>query len=92
MNSILTEEKQEKKDTGKKTDIIVCGDGEKQRDGIKEELAIPQQRDRTERDQRKQRKGVEPHNVPLVSQCPGAQSVETAKKRDRQIILTECFL
>ena len=43
-------------------------------------------RNRSQHHQRQQRKGIQPHNVPLEAQRPGAQTVKAAKDGNRQVV------
>ena len=86
----LVDEKQEKyEDAGKKANIIVGKNGEKQADGVKHRLFLLQKAHRAQGNQRKQGEGIQPHHVPLIAQCPGAQAIERAEYGDRKVVPVE---
>ena len=52
----------------------------KQRNRVKDKFPVPQQLHRTQRHQRQQRKGIQPHNIPLEAQRPGTHAVKAAEQ------------
>ena len=85
----ITEEQQEYKNTGKKPDIVVGKNGLEQRQGVEQEFSVPQKRHGAQGHQREQCEGIQPHDVPLKAQGPGAQAVEPAEDGNGQIVLSK---
>ena len=86
---LIHKEQQKNKDAGKQTNIIVGKDGEKQGNRIQDKLLFLQQLYRSQSHQRQQGKGIQPHHIPLESQCPGAQAVKPTEHRDGKVISSE---
>ena len=89
---MVDKEQQENENTGKETYIIVGIHRQKERYGIQDEFFIPNQTDRSQRNQRQQRKAVQPHDIPLIAQRPCAHGIESAEEDNGQIILLKGML
>ena len=89
---LVADKQQQHKDAGKEADIVVCVDGKKQGQGVKDEFLLPQQCYGAQGHKGQQRKGIQPHEIPLKAQGPGAHAVESAEQGDGNIIFTEGFL
>ena len=84
--NLIAEEQQKDENANKETNIVVGIDGKEERDGIQEELLVPQQPNGSQSNQGQQGKGIQPHYIPLITQCPGTQSIEAAKEGNGQIV------
>ena len=80
---------QQNKDAGEQSDVVVREHGQCQRDDIESELSFPQQRKGAGNDQRQQRDGVQPDDVPVVAHDKGAQSVHDTERGDGNITALE---
>ena len=83
---LIGKKQQEHKDAHKKANIIVGKHRQKQGQGVQHTLLIPQQLHRPQHHQRQQCEGIQPHNVPLEAQRPGAQTVKPAEDRNGQVV------
>ena len=85
----IADKQQQYENTGEKTNIVIGKDREKQAYGVQNKSLIPQQINRSQRHQGQQRKGIQPHNVPLIAQCPGAKAVKRAEDADGNILFSK---
>lgn len=84
--NFVDEEAQQHENAGEKADVIVGENGEEQGQGVQGEAVLLQQLHHAQHHQRQQGKGVQPHDVPLIPQRPGAKAVEAAEKNERSVI------
>ena len=83
----LIDEKQQKyKDAGKQSDIVIGINGLEQGQGIQQEFLIPQKANHSQHHQRQKGEGIQPHNVPLKAQSPGAQAIKGTEHGNGQVI------
>ena len=73
---LIAEKDQGHKDAHKKAHIIVGIHPKEQGDGVQEEPLLLEQPDLPQDHQGQQGKGIQPHDVPLEAQGPGAQGVK----------------
>ena len=83
---LIAEEAQQHKNAGEQANVIIGQDRQKQAEGVQQEFALGQKAHHTQHDERQQGKGIQPHDVPQVSQRPGAQAVKTAEQAQPQIL------
>ena len=83
---LIAEKHQRHKNTGEQANIVVGENGQEQRQGIQNEFPFPQKGNFPQNHQRQQGKGVQPHNIPLVAQGPGAQGVKASEESNGKII------
>ena len=89
---LIDKKQQKNKDAGEESDIVVGKHREEQRHSIQNKVLIPQQCNSAQCHQRQERKGIQPHNIPLVTQRPRAQTVKRAEHRNGKILFIEHFL
>ena len=82
-------EQEEGKDTYKQADIVVGCNGKEEGNGVKDELAVLDQRYRAQCHQGQQSERIQPHDIPVVAQRPGTQTVEGTEHHDRRIVFLE---
>ena len=92
MGNLIAEKQQQHKNAGKETDIIVGQDGKAEGHGIQTHFPFLQQCQGTEGNQGQQGEGIQPHDIPLITQRPGAQGVKAAEHGNRQIAPAEAAL
>lgn len=78
--NLIDKKAQGHEDAGKKANVIIAGYGEKQGDCIEKKAPLAQEADHAQDDQREQGEGIQPHNVPLIPQSPGAQRIGAGKE------------
>jgi len=90
--NFIQEEQQKDKNANKEAYIVVGENRKEQANRIDAELFIPQQIHSSQDHHRQQRKGIQPHNIPEVSERPGAKRIKGAENSNRQIIPIKEFL
>ena len=89
MADLIANKYQQGKDAGEETDIIVGIDGQEEGHGVQDKFPFLQKGQGSGYYQGQQRKGIQPHDIPLVAQRPGTHTVEPAKEDNGQIFLTK---
>ena len=74
------------------SNIIIGENGKCQSQRVEDKFLVPQEINCSQRDQRQQCKGIQPHDIPLEAQRPGAKTVKAAEKGDGAIVLPEQVL
>ena len=84
--NLIHKEQQKNKNAGKQTNIIIGKNREEQRKGVQDKFLIPQQLHSAQSHQGQQRKGIQPHDIPLKAKRPGTQAIKATEHRNGQIV------
>ena len=89
---LIADKQQQNKNTGEEAHIVIGEDGQEQCQRVQQKFFIPQQSNGSQGHQGQQRKGIQPHQIPLEAQRPGAQAVKSTEQGDGQVVLMEHLL
>ena len=83
---------QQDENADEKADVIIGIDGQEQGQGVEDELPLFQHPDRTQHHQGRQGEGIQPHDVPLIAQRPGAEGIEGREQGHGNVFLFKGIL